>query len=222
MLLATVLALSGCGVAPDGGSAPGDEAPGILRADATPGPDAVTRPQWRIGDKFTFRRGASTISTEVVSAGPEGYRLRDLAAGVELLYDVDLAELGQDTPKEPRYRLAMAPGDPREHWPLWTGKRWEAEVALRVPGLAPRLLRLSYECDAKETLRVPAGEFECYRIWRRSRSARGDRDDETVSVHWYAPKIGHFVKRLENGVLLELESWKRGPQAADSPDPKRR
>lgn len=205
------LATAGCSLEPDQHELARAVGPGVTEADAVPGADAVQRPVWRLGDRFVFRRGAGRIATEVVGADASGYRLRDLGAGIELLYDLDLAELGQDMPKEPRYRVTMAPGDPREHWPLWSGKRWKAEVALIAPGEAPRRIALHYECDARETIRVPAGTFECFRIWRRSGAAGSERGAETVSVHWYAPAVGHFVKRLENGVLLELEAVQKAP-----------
>lgn len=213
--LLPLLLCTACSLEPDASDAAAARGPGVLRADTEAGADAVTRPEWAVGDRFVFSRGPAKIATEVVAADATGYRLRDVQAGVELLYDRDLAELGQDTPKEPRYRITMAPGDPREHWPLWSGKRWEAELALLAPGEGPRRILVRYECDAKETITVPAGTFECYRIWRRSGPVRGERGNETVAVHWYSPKVGHFVKRLENGVLLELAEWNTtGPRAS--------
>ena len=203
----------GCASAPEPPPrAPAAAGRGVLRFDAVPSDAGVAvaqQPEWRLDDKFVFRRGGIKIETRVVAADAQGYRLRDEKAGVDLLYARDLAELGQELPGRPEFAIWIAPGDPREHWPLFVGKRWEAELALTAPGEIARRIAVSYECDAHESIKVPAGDLRCFRIWRRTRSADAAGPTETVAVHWYSPEVGHFVRRLENGVMLELESWSR-------------
>jgi len=212
--LLLVAALGGCAAPPPDPVpvAPASSSRGVLRYDAAPADGSarvVQAPEWRVGDRFVFRRGRYAIETRVASADEQGYRLRDEKAGIELLLGRDLSERGQELVGKAASRITISPGDPREHWPLFVGKRWEAELELAVPNEPPRQIRVSYECDADETIRVPAGELRCLRIWRRSRAPEGDGTTETTSVHWYSPDVGHFVKRLENGILLELEKAER-------------
>ena len=184
---------------------------GLLRADATPAEvETCAAPVWKPGDRFVWRRGgAHKVATRVGSAGPDGYELVDEDSKIVLRYTKELGELGQRRDGIAEATIEMAPADLRYHWPLFVGKRWEVEVLLKVPGQAPRALRLEYHVEAKEALEVPAGRFVCYRICRRSRAAGNARGLEIVAFHWYAPEVGHFVRRLENNVMLELERVER-------------
>ncbi|MHC5065697.1 MAG: TapB family protein, partial [Planctomycetota bacterium] len=67
----------------------------------------------------------------------------------------------------------------------------------------------SYECDARETITVPAGSFDAYRILRNSRPVTDGNFLDKTAVLWYAPEVGYFVRRIEDGVITELESFQR-------------
>jgi hypothetical protein len=56
---------------------------------------------------------------------------------------------------------------------------------------------------------VGAGSFSCLRIWRHARVATEGKFLERASLLWFAPDVGNFAQRLENGTLLELEEYHR-------------
>ena len=56
---------------------------------------------------------------------------------------------------------------------------------------------------------MPAGSFDCFRIWRRSQPLIEGSYLDKVSLLWYAPEVGNFVRRLEDNAVTELESFHR-------------
>ena len=66
----------------------------------------------------------------------------------------------------------------------------------------------TYQIDALETVKVPAGEFECLRIWRRAKPTSGNFYRETT-LYWYAPKVGFWVRKLEGRLETELVDYER-------------
>jgi hypothetical protein len=98
---------------------------------------------------------------------------------------------------DPELERELAPADSRFAWPLWVGKRWVSHFVRKVPGAGLPVLA-TYQCDARERITVPAGTFDCWRIWRRARPATEGKF-----------LVGWVVRRLDDGVLLELEEFHR-------------
>lgn len=77
--------------------------------------------------------------------------------------------------------------------PLWVGKSWPASFNYtRRDGSTVEQNRI-WTVEARETVSVPAGNFDSYRI-------HSSGDNLTITL-WYAPELNFFVKRLTEGVL---------------------
>ena len=201
-------ALAACfGVA----SLPEGEGEGLVGADrAAPADGNVgERPAWSVGDWFRYRHGGvNHMSWRVTRADDAGYTLTQEATGAQTLLDPDFGIIGEDVPDEPESTRRRAPVDNGWTWPLWVGKRWSTHYLRKAPGAALPV-RADYVCDARESVTVPAGTFDCFRVWRTARPLVEGRFLEAVQVAWWAPDVGYFVKRLDESVLLELEAFHR-------------
>ena len=132
----------------------------------------------------------------------------DEESGRILFVGGEQLERGQSTPEGER-EFELDPGDHLVAWPLWSGKRWTSQFVSRAPTRPDLPLIASYHCDGTEVVTVPAGSFECLRIWRRLRVAAEGDFPERVSLFWYAPEVGAFVRRLDNGLVTELVEYHR-------------
>lgn len=178
-----------------------------MAADSDPaGAQTYAQPQWRIGERRVYLRGAVVRLELRVEADGDGLRLVDDQSGLCTLYGPTLAELGQVKPDAPELSRSFDPADHHLTWPLWVGKRWASHFVARVAGRADTPWVASYHCDALETVDVPAGQFRALRVWRRARPAIPGQFAERTTVVWYAPELGYFVRSLSDGLLTELLS----------------
>jgi hypothetical protein len=201
VLVATILCACQSTALPPG------EGAGLVSIDQTPpsGVEVFQRPSLQEGDRFLFRRaGVLPLELHVVEATDAGYRLRDKSSGTVTVLDRDLGE-GSVESDEKALQRVQSPADPVFSWPLWVGKKWVAEYLIKVPGGEPLPVQSRYHCDAIETLSTPLGELRCVRIWRRIGVTGTSRFMEKAGIIWYSPDLGFYVRRLENGYLLELE-----------------
>ncbi len=208
-------ALAACQGAPP---APPLVGQGLVTVDRTPPEGAATfaRPEWLVGDRFVYERGGRMqIPVRVSKADEQGYVLVDERAGLELLLDRDLGELGERVPADPSRDRRRDPVDARLTWPLWVGKRWTCHYVQRAADGSGLPILATYTCDAIETVTVPAGTFDALRIWRRARPAVEGEFLDATEVGWYAPAVGWFVRRLADGTLTELREFDR--QAPGAP-----
>jgi hypothetical protein len=211
LLALAALCAAGCGTTPEVVEAGGR---GLVDADATP-PDGVrvwSQPALGVGDRFAYRRGGLVdVVFKVVEAGEAGYVFEEESTGLRNLFTKELWVQGQQMPGNEAMDRRIEPFDAQLTWPLWVGKRWVSHF-VRAGGAAgdmPVIAR--YECDAVETLSTPAGELECVRIWRRSMPAVEEKYFERNDLLWYAPAVGFFARKLEDGLLTELQAFSRAP-----------
>ena len=83
-------------------------------------------------------------------------------------------------------RTMFQPDLPVLRFPLEPGAHWKGKLRV-VTGLFGRSLRVACWVEGKETIRVPAGSFDCLRI--RIERKWGLRKPEIVRA-WYAPRVG--------------------------------
>ena len=190
---------------------------------AQPGAETFERPTWLEGDRFVFRKGGrARLRYRVSEVHEGGYRLLDEDRGSVLELDRDLGEVAQLPPPEgfaapgaegaatPQgSEVRMDPVDARFSWPLWVGKRWTASFTRRTAGQPDLALVASYHCDAREEVTVPAGTFDCLRIWRRVALSSELAVPDRTLVLWYAPEAGFAVRILDDAYLSELEELQR-------------
>lgn len=198
--------------APDRTALPEGAGAGTLTRDAVPPPGAelVTAPEWRPGESFIMAAGRwARAEFTVVEKSPAGWVL-DETGGLRQFFTPEFAIAGQEFPGAPHTALRNEPADPVLDFPLWAGKTWSAEIALRVAGEPEVLLgRVSYACEGWDLLRLPAGELRALRIVRRLTRADEPNGEEQVSLYWWSPDAGFFARKMENGVLLDLEAARR-------------
>ncbi|MFO1051926.1 MAG: hypothetical protein U1F36_06905 [Planctomycetota bacterium] len=190
--------------------APLPPGPGVVAFDRSPpeGVAVVDRPEWKVGDRFVFRRGGEQrIEVRVQSVDERQIVLVDELTGALNRIDRDYGSLSLDL-ENGESITRWDPVDARFSWPLWVGKRWSCRYVVREDG-ADMPIRSEYQCDARETITVPAGEFETLRIWRRSRPLADGQWLDRTDVYWYAPSVGQVVRRLDATVLTELEGVQR-------------
>lgn len=175
------------------------------------GIEVAERPQWKVGDRFVYRRGGVLrIEQAVVEAGDGGFVLEEALSRLRTRMGPSFEQVGQESPDDPWLAKELAPGDWQLAFPLWPGKQWACEFLLKTPGDAAMPILAKYVCDRSEEVETPAGRFKCLRIWRRAQPMlEGRRFLDQVALTWYAPELGYFVRRLEDGVVTELESYVR-------------
>ena len=202
---------------------------GLLSADKSPPKGAKTWavPGWEVGDRYEFSRGARIpLHYRVLVVGPEERLL--LLEGKKhgekesvLVLGPDLSDrgvwewregMGKGAP-EKRY----LPSDPAFHWPLWVGKTWSSQfMEISKDGVQP--IRVIYRCEAREPIRTRAGTFDCLRVRRIARlEIPGRIYLDKVSLLWYSPKVGWWVRKLEDGIETELTDYQRQGERKGEP-----
>jgi len=184
---------------------------GLISVDkvAPPGAEQLMPPSWSIGDRFVYRKGGlRSVAYRVIEAGKDSYVLEEEKTKLRMRLSKKLEEQGRYLPgREDIVRMRNSV-DFVLTWPLWVGKKWGCHFMERdANGVLPVLA--SYYCDREEELVTAAGRFRCFRIWRTAELDVKEEWYDRVSVHWYAPKVGWFVRSLEDSQLLELEGYER-------------
>jgi hypothetical protein len=175
-----------------------------------PGGDTVPPPEWRVGDRWLFRRtalggGSAVVTHEVIGATSEGYtvRLRGLAGDVTRQWTRELALVeetvrGAETARyEPPVRLFA--------WPLALGQEWTQEFTYTDGRRDGRYANSWRAGPVVEPIDVIAGRFYTIRIERSSGPQR-------IESYWYNARVRYWV-RLEDYVrgyveeLVEFARW---------------
>ena len=206
--LPALLALAAC-AAP---SLPEGSGRGLLSHDRR-APDGVVShplPRWQVGDRFVYRRGELLrLPFRVTDAGDDGYVIEHEESGHRQWLTAELGQVGERQGGVEAWSRRDDPADVQLHWPLWEGKRWACHLLRKAPGAPALPLIIDYRCEGTETIEVPAGTFECLRIWRRARVAAEGNYLVQTALLWYSPQVGWFARRLENSVMVELEDYQR-------------
>ena len=178
-------------------------------SEAPAGARTWTAPDLDVGQYFVFLNAdVDRLAFQVTQKSDDGYVMTS-EAGEVLHLTRELGDVRRELPNEASGVLVKDPPDIAYHWPLWAGKRWSCHYLRKVPGLPAQAIALSYQCDAVETIEVPAGRFECLRIWRKAGIATEEAGARLTSVLWYAPEVGFWVRRLRGGMLTELVEYSR-------------
>jgi hypothetical protein len=172
--------------------------------------EVVVQPEWRVGDRWAFKRtaltGASGVVThQVVSATLDGYTIRvdGLGAPVMRRWTRDF-HLAQETfGSEPPVRYE--PPASFFEWPLKPAAIWTQEFQYTDGRNDGRYANLWKVGDTIEPIDTVAGRFYTLRVERWSGTQR-------LAAYWYSPRIRYCV-RLEDYLsgyveeLVEYKSW---------------
>lgn len=161
--------------------------------------EALPAPEWRVGDRWVFRRstlgGATLVVThQVVRATAGGYTVRVLglgdAVGRQWTRALALAEETAGDGTTVRYEPPL----PLFTWPLAPGQTWSREFGYVDGRHDGRYLNSWRVGAAVEPVDVVAGRFYTVRI---ERWAGPDR----LETYWYNARVRYWVR---------LEDYRRG------------
>jgi hypothetical protein len=172
--------------------------------------EVVTRPEWRVGDRWVFKRttltGASAVVVhQVVAATSEGYTIRVDGVAGEVARrwtpDFHLAReaLGDGT------MVRYEPPAPYFAWPLKPAATWGQEFEYRDGKNDGRYANTWQVGKTIEPIDTVAGRFYTLRVERSSGTQR-------LETYWYSPRVRYWV-RLEDYLrgyveeLVEFRSW---------------
>jgi hypothetical protein len=178
------LLLAGC-VA----SAPPDVSRGVSPPEQI---KASTPPAWRPGDQwvYTWSSGAQTGTKSV-----EVLEVREIntisfylvkVGEAEQFFTKDLQWAG--TMRQGKVQARMTPPQPWFTWPLESGRHW-IHRGTYEDGSGKSVRSDSFSVVGTETVEVPAGRFNTFKIVRETANRDSDQ-------YWYAPEVGFYVKWL--------------------------
>jgi uncharacterized caspase-like protein len=150
--------------------------------------------QFRVGDSFTYRMEGGGGDAEfpprytqtVTSITGTEVRFNDGQLVVDLLGNLVRSPFGESF-------------TPRQDQPLEfaVGRRWTTRFEVSKAGRATGTMQLDYRIVRRESIEVPAGRFDCYRV--ESSGALflpGAGPIDLYGVAWFAPdRVRRFVAR---------------------------
>lgn len=177
----------------------------IFTARNTNGQVRVNAPLWNQDDMWTYQRlgksgnvgfyHAMTVLEKSIFSGRRSYKLELKICNSQgelevefsksfIHFSMDLEELGLEhidkTTEEPlRSRFKVL-------WPLYDGKSWQLTA---YDFIYQRNFTYLYTTSV-ETVVVPAGVFECFKIVRKWQH----KDEVFTETYWYSPLVKNFVK----------------------------
>lgn len=171
---------------------------------------AVPQPEWRVGDRWSFKRtnvgGASGVVThEVIAAAMDSYTVKVMGLGGEVTrqWTTEFHMIQETLPDGTTVRYQ--PPAQFFTWPLRLGATWSQDFRYtdgRNDGRYSNTWKVAEGIEAIDTV---AGRFYVMRIERWSGTRR-------LVSYWYSPRIRYFV-RLEDYLggyveeLVEYKSW---------------
>lgn len=176
-------------------------------------PPIAERPAYKVGDSWTYQRtqtrppigdrSTPIMTRKILDITPEGNFRTGNPIGLNFFdssFDV-ISPHGEEY-KRTLFKFPMAVGN------KWN---WTRKVYPMYPDVAEFG---SFEVEAFETIAVPAGRFECFRIYGDMRMTGRYVGSWTRITIWYCPAIRHIGKQvrtiIETGIYntesLELLS----------------
>jgi len=172
--------------------------------------EAIPQPEWRVGDRWSFKRttlgGASGVVThQVIAATMDDYTVKVLGLGGEVTrrWTTQFHLIEETLPDGTTVRYD--PPAPFFSWPLKFGMTWTKDFQYtdgRNDGHYSNTWKVAETIEAIDTV---AGRFYVLRIERWSGARR-------LVSYWYSPRIHYFV-RLEDYLggyveeLVDYKSW---------------
>ncbi len=164
--------------------------PAIGAAENAP----ANRPELKVGDKWTAeRRDAFTKAlifseeTVVTSVSPADVKVSINGSPGTMTPDLT----GRDSP-----RLTSDPGYELLRFPMEVGKKWDFKTRWQFKQSGAKGgARLDVEVKGMESVKVPAGEFEAYKLEASGfMNADSGRNWRASATYWYAPKAKSIVR----------------------------
>lgn len=100
-------------------------------------------------------------------------------------------------------------------FPLELSKSWSVRVNATVPGVTKtRSVRVDGKVLGRERIRVPAGEFDTFKVRRLVYPGDADfflMETKIVEYDWYAPALGRSVRTEIRSEYIDLSRCGGGP-----------
>jgi hypothetical protein len=171
---------------------------------------AIAQPEWRVGDRWAFKRttlaGASGVVThQVVGATTDAYTVRVFGLGGDVTreWTADFHLTRETFPDGTTARYQ--PPVMFFNWPLKLGATWSQDFQYTDGRNDGRYSNTWKVAGAIEAIDTVAGRFYVLRVERWSGTRR-------LVAYWYSPRIRYFV-RLEDYLsgyveeLVEYKTW---------------
>ena len=160
----------------------------VLSAAAQSQP-AAERPKFDVGDKWKFSDVAAdgkkgSWSREIVEIPAAGQLRVRLGNGNIADYDGAMNVMPESKPERAR---ALA------KYPLQLGSEWAVARKFPNPGTDERG---SAKVVAFETITVPAGAFQCYRVEAQTSLTNKTYNETRSWVRWYCPAVKWIAKEI--------------------------
>jgi len=172
--------------------------------------EIVTQPEWRVGDRWSFKRtnlaGASGVVThQVIAATTDDYTVKVLGLGGEVTrrWTTEF-HLVQETFADGT-TVRYEPPAAFFSWPLKPGATWTQDFQYTDGKNDGRYSNVWKVAPGIEAIDTVTGRFYVLRIERWSGTRR-------LETYWYSPRTRYFV-RLEDYLggyveeLVEYKSW---------------
>lgn len=153
---------------------------------------SAPRPTWHAGDRWVH---AWTSGTEKGIKTSEVRGLREVRGvqyqvvrmePLDVYFTADLHWAWAASVAESRVTARAVPPLPWFTWPLEVGRRWGYQGILEDQQ-RKESVRDSYKVLGVESVSVPAGTFQAFKIVR-------EVDSAVVDQYWYAPNVRWYVK----------------------------
>lgn len=158
----------------------------------------VPQPEWRMGERWIYRRSAANGAVSVVTylvtgATAEGYtvRLGGLRPEVTETWTRDLHLKEQRI--DGRGAATFVPPAIFFAWPLRLRQTWSQSFRFQDGRQDGDYANIWQVGALVNQITVPAGTYYVLRIERRGASG------EALDMYWYSPRVRHWVKRDSYG-----------------------
>lgn len=153
-----------------------------------------TAPEWRPGDRWVYRwanTGASgTRTIEVLEtrevSGARYYVLKSPDDDLLNFWTLDLRWAFAVGTQDSKVQARVDHPVPWFNWPLEVGRRWTHQAIYEDRG-GKREANETFLVVGRETVEVPGGRFDAFKIVREGQSVDSDQ-------YWYAPEVRSYVK----------------------------
>jgi hypothetical protein len=160
------------------------------------------RPSVKVGDRWLFetRLGAAGVKSsnrEWVVKSVTPTRIEGTENGQPLVMTPDLNNIESPRRKDSDMRLLS--------FPLAVGKKWSFtdDVVWALIGMQSRA-KCSAAVVGYEKVRVPAGEFEAFRLDAKCSRVTEGATGETTYKYWYAPAARAVIKMEDRDTTMGL------------------
>lgn len=171
----------------------------VVSIQACPSKEKFERPEWKIGDQWTFKlkisKGNKSESSkmlrkvvgkeefeETICYLTEGFSKAKIKEYFTL--DLNTRTLIQDG----KIQLKFTPEHPYYNWPLEIGKVWKGRYTAQ--GISRmEVVESEFKVVKKEKVKVPAGEFWTLKIVEGAHGL-------IYRERWYCPEAKNYVKQI--------------------------